>query len=183
MRLNGLRLEMSLRKKLFLITIIFPLIGGCVPRSYNYYYISLENLDEANVLKIETVDLEGLKASSPIPVEYEIKRKNYSLMLTVIERSYYPNFDINVVGEGRLKLIHRRDPKIFGKMCEICASFEQDPKNPSNLFFAWSSNCREDSIDKVISFDVFGENGHLIGSEDIPFILKNNGKYRLIDSL
>ena len=174
---------MSLRIKLILITIIFPLIGGCIMRSYNYYYISLENLEEANILKIKTVDLEGLEASSPIPVEYEIKRNTYSLFLTIIEKSYFPNFDIDIVGEGKLKLVHRRDPEITGKMGEICASFEQDPKNPSNLFFSWSATCRDDSIDNVITFDVFDENGRFLGSEDIPFILKKGGKYQLIDAL
>lgn len=152
-------------------------------RSYDYYFISLENLNEAEILKIETIDLEGLKVISPIPVEYEIKRNTYSLILTITEKSYFPNFDINVVGEGKCKLVHRRDPEITGKMGEICASFEQDPRNPSNLFFSWSSTCRFDSIDKVISFDVFDENGNFLGSEDIPFILKKGGKYQLIDAL
>ena len=174
---------MKLKTKLVLAIIIFPLIGGCIKRPYSYYYISLENLDEANILKIKTIDLEGLKGSSPIPVEYEIKRNNYSLTLTIIEKSYFPNFDINVIGEGKLKLIHRWDPEITGQMGEICASFEVDSQNPSNLIFSWSTGCRGDLIDKIISFDVFDENDILLGREDIPFILKRNGRYWLIDAL
>ena len=152
-------------------------------RSYDYYYISLENLEEANILKQKTIDLEGLEMISPIPVEYEIERNTYTLILTIIEKSYFPNFEINVVGKGKCKLVHRRDPNITGKMGEICASFEQDPRNPSILIFAWSPTCRFDSIDNVIPFDVFDENGLLLGSEDIPFILKKGGKYRVLDAL
>ena len=174
---------MRLKTKLVLATIIFPLISGCIKRPYTYYYISLENLDEANILKIKAIDLEGLNGGSPIPVKYEIKRNKYSLTLTIIEKSYYPNFDINVIGEGKLKLIHRRDPEKIGQMGEICASFEVDPQNPSNLFFAWSRGCRGESIDNIISFDVLDENDILLGREDIPFILKKNGRYWLIDAL
>ncbi|MEX1221468.1 MAG: hypothetical protein WEA82_05090 [Idiomarina sp.] len=158
---------------------------GCVKTTSDYYYASLEGVSGAEVHSRGKVQLENLEGNSEIPTSYVLNRERYILRFLIGDASYYPHFKISVKGRdgNTFYLKPRRDMKVVSDEGVICASYYPDSRDPSVLHFGWSSGCLSEEIPKQISFDVIDEKGKIIAEEDLPFVLKKDGKYTLLDAI
>lgn len=169
------------------IILIFMLMNplSCAQITSDFYYVSLENYSDAQIGSRAKIQLKNLIKNSEIPKQYTLHREAYVLDLSIGDNSYRPHLKITVNGlRGQdLRLVPRRNINIVSSKGRICASYYLNAENPSVLDFSWSSNCLDSQIKKEISFNVIDQSDEIIGKEDIPFVLKKDGQYTLMDAL
>lgn len=171
-------------KKIICLASVMSLFG-CAQTTSDYYYASLEGISDIEITSVGKVRLENLKGNTEIPTSYSLKREGYNLRFFIGDNSYYPHFKIVVESSSSasLSLNPRRNKETVSKEGVICASYYTDNQNPSKLDFGWSSGCLEDDIPNLISFDVIDANGGVVAKENLPFKLKKDGKYTLLDAI
>lgn len=171
-------------KKIAYLVAVMSLFG-CAQTTSDYYYASLEDVSGVEITSVGKVRLEKLKGNSEIPTSYALRRENYSLQFFVGDESYYPHFKISIesVSGEILSLKPRRNKNTVSEDGIICASYYLDSRDSSNIDFGWSSDCLPDNIPKYISFDVVDSGGRLVAQEDLPFKIKKDGKYTLLDAI
>ena len=171
-------------KKIIYLVAVMSLFG-CAQTTSDYYYASLEGISDVEITSVGKVSLENLKGNSEIPTSYALKREGYNLRFLIGDKSYFSHFKIIVESPSgtRLSLKPRRNKEVVSAEGTICASYYPDAQNPSKLDFGWSSGCLSDYIPKLISFDIVDTNGGLVAQEDLPFKLKRDGSYTLLDAI
>jgi hypothetical protein len=167
----------------FLVSILN--LSGCAQVVSDYYYASLEAIPDIKIVSVGKVHLKNLEGNSEIPTGYELERAGYKLRFLVKSTSYYPHFQISVEGSNAADLVLRpnNDYRVTSSTGIACASYYFNGNSPSTLDFGWSSDCISDDIDRYISFDVVGISGELVAKESLPFQLKRDGKYRILDAI
>lgn len=158
---------------------------GCFYVTHDYYYASLEDVEDARVVKREKLSVKDLKGNSMIPTEYTITRKGYALNFLIGDAVRRAHFTISVHGSENTEL--SMEPKIdmarSSKHGISCANYYLDSNDPSTMRFVWDSNCVEKNIRKAITFDVVDASGAVVASEVIPFVLISDGKFHTIDAI
>ena len=160
-------------------------LTACAPHVSTYRYISLEDIPGIRVEAMGEAELENLYFHSEMPVRYSLERKSYYISFHVNKESYFPSLTIVVSSAddgGPLKLEHQRYRKAKVSQSSCGPSFYRNADQLSRLGFGWSE-CDELKQQQIISFDVLSADGEIIGQEDIPFELKSNGFYYVVDAI
>lgn len=167
-----------------LLFLSFISMIACSHSSYIYYYIELPMIEGMKVSKVSTIKLKELRQNKAIPTEYKLDRTDYTIFFTIGDTSYFPHLNIKVVSKDTyeaLKLKPVREP-LVAKDGNQCASYYIDKDNYSKFDFGWSTNCLSSKVSKIITFEVIGPAGK-VANETIPFDVKSNGKYSVLDAL
>lgn len=170
-------------KRVLVLVFIMSLLG-CFYRTYDYYYASLENLDDARVITRKKLSVKDLTGNSIIPIEYTMDRQEYSLNFLIGDKIRRAHFKISVHGSGdtELGMKPKIDMTLSSKNGISCARYYLDDNNPTTMQFEWDSNCFDKDIRKAMLFDIVDVSGNVIASEHIPFVLVRDGKFRQIDA-
>lgn len=171
--------------KYLLIYILLISASGCSYKTYDYYYISLGTIDDIKITERRKIQLENLKNNTIIPTRYSLSRDNYVLDFYIDNNSYSPHFLITLENSkyGDVTIKPVRDINISSSNGNVCASFYTNEKEPQNIGFGWSSGCVAEDIIKEISFKLISNSAGEIGHEVIPFTLKKDGEYVLLDAI
>lgn len=174
-----------------IVSIVILLTVGCVSRSFDYKYISLEQLEGIKVISYGQPELASLKFDREMPIRYELLRKDYLLIFELDKNNRWPSI---LVGS---RSIDGSDLIVESNKVGKCGGFDdwsvQDNIDDlSALRYVWSpafnrrckvSGNEDHASEQVISFLVKGLEGELYGVEELPFILIKNGTYYENDSL
>lgn len=158
---------------------------SCVQTTSNYYYISLGDASDVKVTSMGRVNLKNLKYNSEIPVSYTLERESYRLHFLISDNSYFPHLKIvaESLADTDIYLRPSRDLSIISEKGVVCASYYSDVQDLPTLYFGWSSDCIYEDVSKFVSFDIFDFKNTILAKENIPFELKKNGKYTLLDAI
>ncbi|MBU2628297.1 MAG: hypothetical protein KKE61_06760 [Proteobacteria bacterium] len=172
------------KKNEYVLLILFLLftIVGCAPSFHRYEYISLESIDNINVIKRTKIKLKDLFLNKTIPVQYSLARNLYTLNFEIPSNTYATSLIISIKSNkmGNNFSITDQD---FRK--NPCASYQKNSVEAKKLEVAWVE-CRKERRKKepsIIEFKVFDKVGKLISEEVIPYKIKQNGFYYLIDGI
>lgn len=180
--------------RLILVLFLFY-ITACVPVSHKYYYISLEDRSNLQVLKNGKSGIDNLENHKEMPVSYELVNELYTVY-----------FDLDTMS--------KRSPRVFiraknreGASYEIkgLALSDIDPLKKCSVFsdpyphdnfpvsekvkvydwYLFREGCSVDkgASKKSLSFEVLDESDILIGTEELFFYLIENGSYMVYDSI
>lgn len=168
-----------------LIYLLIISVSGCSYKSYDYYFISLNMIDGMEIIERRKIQLEHLKNNTIIPTRYFLSKDNYALDFYIGNDSYLPHLLIRLESSiyEDLTLEPVRDINILSPNGNICASFYPSEKEPKKIEFGWSSDCIIEGILKEISVKIISESAGVIGHQVIPFTLKKNGHYVLLDAI
>jgi hypothetical protein len=173
-------LDIDAMKAFFLLFLVG--LQGCTNMRFDYYFISFEKIEGAEILERKLIGLPNLKNNSAIPVRYLITRDNYDLFIEITDKSYSPHAKVSVK-DGKYFVVPKRDTSAVSDTGKICSSYYLDAKDKSTLSFGWSIECLSDEVEKAIIFDVVDASGALVSSERMRFQIKQNGEYILRDAL
>lgn len=170
--------------RMLFLGIVMSLVG-CAQTTSKYYYVSLESVEDVEILARAKLKLENLEKNSKIPTEYRFSRNKYSLTFLIGDKSYFPHLKIFVSGANgnSLALKPKRDVGIVSDDGNICASYYLNRETPSVMDFGWSISCVSENIRKEISFDIVDSSGQLVAHENIPFVVISEGEYTLLDTI
>lgn len=172
-------------KNTLLIFLSLLFSSGCVPKAFEYKYISLEDIKEIRVLSYGVSELPGLKSNDNMPIIYELVQDNYILIFEVDKRNYWPSI---LVGA---KSLNGMNYKIEAVTVSSCGRFdswgvEYNIDEVSALRYVWSpafsNDCEVENNEdypsqQLIGFMVKDELGRVIGEERFSFILVESGTY------
>ena len=160
-------------------------VTSCIPVTEEYFYISLEDVPNIEIVETNKVKLNGLRNNSEIPKKYLIGRLGYELVFTINDDSYLPHLDIQLISQptNDLHLVPRRNMDLVSERGTICSNYYANRDNSSVMGFGWSTGCLDEHFEKTISFDVVDSSSNLTIRENIPFKIGQNGKYTVFDGL
>lgn len=188
--LNPIYSGIDMRK--FTIIFLFILFSsGCLPKSFDYKYISLEEVKDINVLSHGVSQLSSLKSSNKMPVSYELKKEAYVLVFEIDRGNYWPSILVGAKSFGGDGLV------VEAVSVSSCGRFEKwgidyNIDAIPALRYVWSpafsnscevSNNESYPDQQLIGFKVKNDSGEVLGKELLPFSLINNGIYNEIDGI
>ena len=180
-----------MRKTILFLFVAF-LISSCVV-THGYYYISLEEIPGIKTLAYGKSERGNIRSHEAMPVEYELSRDRYILLIEIDRKSNWPasyirakslegldlqvkvTADVEAVREGRAP----RTPYT----CSGFDFFAFDTENDTLLRYEWwgffeGEICSLRNIsadDLTMRFRVMDNAGNLLGEERLPFRLIRNG--------
>ena len=160
-------------------------------KSFDYKYISLEQLEGIQIKSYGKSELPRLKSDNKMPVRYELVRENYILIFELDKKNHWPSIFVSSKSLSNVGLI------IEAVSIGECGGFDNwgiqyTIDNLQALRYVWSPafnrNCRvsgnEDyPIQQMIGFVVKNKEGKILGEEKLPFTLIRNGTYYEKDGL
>jgi len=163
---------------------------GCVTKSYDYEYISLEKISGIKVVSYGRPEISSVDSDSDMPIRYELVRANYILVLEVDRKSYWPSIYVSA------KTLDGLDLTVEAVSTGECGGFDglgidYELDGLYALRYEWlplfSRGCevqkgKDYFNEQVIGFLVKNRNS-LIAEERLPFVLNTNGTYYEIDGL
>ena len=168
-----------------LMLIVALSLAACVPVPFDYYYISLVDVEEIKILETGRSSFSGF-FHKPMPIRYEIARQTYVLDIEFDRRTFQPSVWINATGESG-EWLH-----IESVNASRCGDWHQfvSGKQLRSRFY-WSlitdpSCLPENFVDLeelVIVFNVIGDDGEYLGREQFPIKIVRNGTMFDFDSI
>ena len=160
-------------------------------KSFDYKYISLEQLEGIEILSYGKSELSGLKSDSEMPISYELSRKDYILIFELDKKNHWASILVSSKSVDGVGLV------IEAVAVGDCGGFDNWGlqyyiDNLQALRYVWSPafnrNCNvggnEDyPSQQLISFVVKSQEGKVFGEERLPFVLIKNGTYYEKDGL
>jgi hypothetical protein len=163
--------------------VLVALVTACARSKYRY--ISMKDVPGIEVVEYGRPRLKAIRGASSMPTEYRLERERYRLELRINLETYAPALVVRTeakgTGLGVLHLVAQRSRKTPAASVAPCGSFYEVTGSPNQLSFGWA--CKDGDEGRFISFDVLTTAGQLVGEEDLPFELEENGYYFLPDLL
>ena len=171
------------------ITLFFviSLISGCVPITYEYYYLSFENISDVKVLAYGTSKISYLRSHESMPVLYELNRSGYKLTIEVDQQSKQPAVFI------RAKNVDGQNLKVIAIPNNGCGGFDfltVDIEDQEFLRYKWfgvmKSACKNKELstnERMVTFQVMGQTDKILGEESLLFTLIRNGTFVEYDAI
>ena len=158
--------------------VALPLGTGCAGVSTaEFFYISFEETPEANIEAVASPEIKYLIGEEEIPVEYSLRRDEYTIRLNVDHRKFAPNVTIHLLGPTGAQLIPQPSRGARAGRPRPCGSYEELPISETALRFTWVICGRRADLEEfVVAFDVVGIDD-AARSEILPFALKTTGMY------
>ena len=175
------------------IVIIFTALlfsVGCVPKFFEYKYISLEQLEGVQVISHGKSEISHLLSDNEMPVRYELARESYILVFELDKKYYWPSIFVGSKSLSNVGLIIEAIAIGDCGRFDVWGTYTID--NLQALRYVWSPagsiNCRVSDIEdypaqQIIGFVVKNQEGKVLGEEKLPFTLIRNGTYYEYDSL
>lgn len=170
-------------------TLLFSV--GCMSKSFDYKYISLEQFEGIQVISHGRSELSRLKSDNEMPIRYELARENYVLIFELDKKNHWPSVFVSSVSLSNVGLI------IEAIAVGDCGGFDDwgiqyKIDNLQALRYVWSPafnrNCQVSGNEdypsqQMIGFVVKDQGGNILGEEKLPFTLIRNGTYYEKDGL
>ena len=170
------------------------LVGACTPVLVEYHYMSFVDVPGIKVLEYGKVDVRPMFGHKDMPLQYELKRDEYTLFLSV---------DMRAIGGERMMLkTDRTDwhvrvvdrpeydtPNSCGAVGRFVSRRTIDEMREKGVLHLWgvaSAYCgkRESGgrvlIDKmpgVLDYQILNDDGDIVAEERLHFKLVRNGTY------
>jgi hypothetical protein len=147
----------------------------------SYYYISLEDLPDAEVRQVALPRLGSpLLGDKPMPIKYAIQRKGYTITTTINPAVFGPRMTVVAADStGKPLILTPRPDRVPNtRNTRPCGTY--DVRSEGRVFeYAWViCLATEGEEERVISFDVAElASGAVIGEEALRFALIRNGLY------
>lgn len=181
--------ELEMKKILItLLTLFFS--TGCMTKSYDYEYISLEKVSDIKTISYGQSEMSRVKSNADMPIRYELHRENYILVFEIDKKAHWPSIYVSVKSlDGAaltIKAIYTSD---CGGFDGLGIDYELDGMQA--LRYEWlpllSRDCKvaesgDYSSQQVIGFKVENQGGEL-SEERLPFTLIKNGTYYETDGI
>ena len=178
-------------RKFITFSIVCSLCAGCVPQSYDYEYISLDQIDGIEILEYGRPEFDQIRSDKDMPTKYRLNREGYTVILDLDTRSTHPA--VFVSAESMLGSPLNIEPA-YGSDCgsfyDLPTSKPQGLETASRYEWApaYHPECmdipvKELSSQQVIAFNVFNDSDTKLGEETLGFQLKTNGHFTQIDAL
>ncbi len=178
-------------KRTVIICTILLFSVGCMSKSFDYKYISLEQLEGIEIVSHGKSELSRLKSDDDMPTRYKLSRKNYILIFELDKKNHWPSILVSSKSLSGVGLV------IEAITVGDCGGFDDwgvqyKVDNLQALRYVWSPafrrNCKMSGNEdypsqQVISFVVKDQEGKVFGEERLPFVLIKNGTYYEKDSL
>lgn len=172
------------------------ILSACVPQVYSYWYMSLENVSGVDILEYGTPDLGWHFFHETMPIRYRIDREKYHLLFEVDRGGHRPNLRVTAISlDGRILRLSGKGGNILPG-CMGIAYYDivrgylsldppEDPLRPYKLEFNYA--CKPtgdrpgDAMRMIIR--IVSNLGDVFAEESIPFELKKNGLYMIMDAV
>lgn len=156
-------------------------VGGCLKFADHEVFVFGKSMAAIESGQSERPDLHF---DSEIPLRYELDRPEYLLLAQLETRQHYPAaffYAESPDGED-LVVVWDRTPDCYSGVHNISRSEAERRSVPTTailyIISPHSYECANTAIRPAkVLFDVFDNDGELLGSEEIEFDIVKNGKY------
>jgi hypothetical protein len=152
------------------------------PMIYRYTYIVLSETPGLEIVERAPAKLDNLISGPIIPVKYVLRRKQYSLRITVDPTSYVTGAVVELVDSFGLRLEPKAIRVTRPDRPGSCGAYDNIPPTANRFEFSW--NICDGAIgpdETVISFDVITKDGDKF-EEYLPFTVEKDGFYWIWES-
>jgi hypothetical protein len=143
-------------------------------------YVSLEDVEGVRITDRQKPALKHVQFwASEFPIDYRLERSTYVVRFRIDTDEYLPHvsFEASTKSREPLRIRPRPDRVPYTGRVRRCGTFS-DAEVKGRVRFDWvicGANATRDEM--VISFDVVSQSDQVVGSEEIPFRLVENGFY------
>lgn len=151
--------------KLFVLMPLSLMIFGCSMKIDDFYYISLEENREIEVLKRGEISVDGLILNSSVPRNYRLERDGYTLIFDILDR-WEPTLEITVTNKNEEKYFRIKSILVDGNdvsvsdECNLFHTKKSQKINTSHIEIGYRRHCLSQSSTKNVVLNLSDANNH-----------------------